>query len=584
MALANPWDSLGVTDQPLSSPEFSQDPAHQQAIQGYAKAVAAGQVTPEEGVARLKKFGAISGKVKPEDLHPLVQQEMGQPAEASQMAPDGFVGPTSSLHPAQGSATPGGPSVLAMSQNPTGANPLAMGDDDPSMKVNLSHVNDIETSNTKDLHSVTSRRFDPTEDRARLIFARGHQVPYSYDDKTGKYTYDFGNETEDPNHPISKMGQSLDKLQEVFNMGNSIDAGKGPLQSVNLAPLAALARTWNKQSGFQDDTGEGYVPPQTPESSRADKFKELEALQKNKMDLQRGVYENMKTNTPSNTIQDTLAAMAGMKHEEGDKDAINSALMRQEQQNWTKAQTIHQANIQGAKRDPVLQAQLKSINSVANVFDLLQKNPNPQIFSESMQNLKAVTTGLTGGQKSGVEERMADYMPSIERDWKNLVQAYGNKVENIPKNDPQFMQLSKELVQARGAIASDLVNDAIVRTGGFDYIYNKYPKLEESRKAWINSISGLSSRIPVGMNEPAIKEAARKAGPKKGSAPPGATGDAGTSAPSQPAAAASPPPTAPKPLQAGNIRVKDVRSGVTGQISEKEFKAPENAGLYQRIR
>lgn len=248
-----------------------------------------------------------------------------------------------------------------------------------------------------------------------------------------------------------------------------------------IQPLAALADYVSSQSGNRGTASEGVknISSATPAQQAQMLLKYQEDQQKRKDDLAKLLISSSST---LNKNRDKEVIVTGDM-----TGGMNTPRAR--------AERFHNEVLRKLDNNPNLSKQLQSANAMENALDMLSgKNGidvNPQLFHEGMQ---AIRLNLAGAGRSGVGERSANYMDSLEKEWDNILQKWGNKVESIPPNDPQLVQLKRELEHARGMMKTQrgrLMNSI---TSGNEYLYDNPDNadLKMSLENKIKSFEGIT--------------------------------------------------------------------------------------------
>lgn len=205
------------------------------------------------------------------------------------------------------------------------------------------------------------------------------------------------------------------------------------------------------------------------------------------------------TDTTENTVDNSIEATAT-----DPKAKANSAANVKERMDRADYRTLFNS----IDKDPVLKTQLLAGNSLVTQFhQLALPNITPQQVSEGMQTVRNTTTGLSGGSRSGVSERAETYMSSIDREFANLVQKWGNNVQNIPQNDPQFIQVKQELAAAYDSLSHERRSLIYAKLPAFQHVLNDHPDWEED----INNYAGGMSSLTGKGKAPSVKGVVTKA-------------------------------------------------------------------------
>lgn len=284
-----------------------------------------------------------------------------------------------------------------------------------------------------------------------------------------------------------------------------------------LKPLIALT---DSQTGSH--LMSGYEPGLSPKDRNTLILKYADELAKRRND-QASEARKAALGLLGDTVTNQLLQKAGLLTQISGDSPSKNMMERQDRQD-------HRTAVNNLQKNPVIQKQLLTSNSIATGFDQIDKMEltSPQQVAEAMQVVRNATTGLTGGAKSGVTERVETYMPNIWRGWQNLVQKYNGSVENIPNNDPQLVQIKKELVQASKSINKEFWALVDAATGGFSEMYKRRDDLKESLLDLTNSYRSLVGNKP-GMSNKEI-DAKAAAATKKQAAPVNTGGDPGMDA------------------------------------------------------
>lgn len=607
---SNPWDSPSPYH--LLDPT---DPQSQAALKGYNIGVSTGKIDPQDGLDRLKKAGIVHPEAQVTDLLP-----QGKVQAANFMGPPPR-GTIVQQTPTQPQSQPSGTDDSIRSSQAGQINPWTMQGSQQPLVVPL--AGDKNTQGDQNKWSSTSTQFQlpPAEMlKAKMLLAQGTTPgtatddqgnskyqqktnaigqpiysdmngdpttkPFEMDDKTGqrmehqpiydtnKPVYDFSKNVTDPTHPVQQQMAGIDRMQDMLNMTARMKAEQGPFASMDLTPAMRMGEIMTGTKGDVDSYQHSANMPESAAALQARFINAQQGIQKDRSDVQKGIYENMKT-MGGGTTSDLMSAMQNTSDQKTLQDTLNKTGQMKDQQDWKTAQMINARNIQGLKQDPNVAKQVMSLNSMKNAFDLLTQQPTPQTFHDAQQAVRNVSTGLTGGSKSGVEERAQTYMPSIERDFQNIQQAWGNNVQKIPANDPQMVQLKKDLQLLHQGVSEETMKGAIARTGGYNYIYEDPrfgPQLKSGLDSLLQSYGGtqggqagagapeapLNMTAPAsGMSKKAIQKSAQAPAVQPGP-PPGATPTGGAT---------------PKPTANGTLRVYSLQHKASGTVTQAEYDA-----------
>jgi hypothetical protein len=485
MPQVNPW----MQD---STPAPSQDDIGK-AILGFHAAVNSGQMSPEEGLSRLKKFGAVHSSTKVEDLLPHMantanterapaydkrgdtRQAQGDTARSNITNPAGAPANTPTMNsvgrrPAQeGPENYGGGPETDYNDTgtgiPGGSSGWAFLGGQPST-VRMNEASDTSNRSDTNKHTITSQILDPQQEKLALQMAMGYEPQQALDmfgkpqvDMYGRPVYDTEKSKINPMHPYQQQQRALQGMENLVKMQHEIGAGAPLSQGVNLAPLAALADAWNAERGVHTNLGAGYTPPETPEASLQRLMGQQGTLAKERMDLLKSLPQNLRAIKPSTTLADTLAQAMENKTASSEKDVLNKGGQIQ----MTQDERSYRQLVHDVKNNPEVRKNVAGITAIKSGLNMLNSpNLNPQLFHEAQINLRAGMQAASGSKTIG-DERMSTYMNNIGVDM--------DTVKQILSMNPQMMDRHAPAVEHFRKVAEEVI-----------------PKLENLRQQHIEAL------------------------------------------------------------------------------------------------
>jgi hypothetical protein len=526
---ASPWD-IGQSDQ---TP---------QAIAGFHKAVAMGIMTPEEGVSRLKKAGVLKADTTVTDLMPGYKGAGGEnSADHERATPFDKLGDTNfqggpmmsqsnlkSSNPNKSDMMtptmnqPGLPSSwLGGGSGNVGRQPAqewegydmpyggGMGVLGMPQTVHLNEKKNEKDTSNQNKHVVSSQVFDPEQNRLRMLTAMGYDIPRAKSefgeesvDAYGRPQYDLAAARPNPLSPVQQQLSQVNRLQDLLKMQNDVEA-KAPLSNnINLAPLLNLA---SKQKAWGTTEGSllpGYQPPENPQQQSSRLMAAQQGLMRDRADIQKGIYENMRTSNPTQTFMDTLAQAFGNKNTEADKDVINPANRMQGAQDERDKRQI----VQNIQKNPELQRTLAGVNTLRLGLNLLNSPElNPQLLREAQVQIR---TGLqmASGSRTGVDERAGTYLTDLGIDAQTIRQALVSDISRLDPRDPVVQHFRNVSNDALGKMNTLWHQQLAAASEGHESVLERHPEYRDD----IARLLAAKGKIGQGVVAPTPK-AARKA-------------------------------------------------------------------------
>lgn len=487
-----PWDD----DVPPPPAGISPDPLHQQALKGYGIGVSLppghpNHIDPDDGLARLKKLGAVPAQAQVSDVLP-VARSLAQGGAGSQP-------PTGGQPPQPGSSQFNGP--LPLTAQTQGKSPLAMGGQPQASQgmavmgqplvVPLSANKDVANDSNKWQTTSVMNQLPPWDTlKAKQLVASGIKPGVAQDDQgqdeyeqkrdaigrplftdsqgnptnaamdpNGKPNqpvydqnrpkYDFSRNEADPSSPVQQQLSGIGRLQGLMGIGANIQAKSPMIAQLNMRPLAALTDAWSKNTAQPSDFSKNYEDPETFQQSQDTFSKYAQGLQKDRSDIQKGIYENMKT-MGGGSITDLLNMQNANTVSQNLQETLNKGGQQQLQAQQRADQIAYRQMLQRLSTNPVLKSQLSGLFSIENSQGIMSGNElNKNSFTEA-QNLSRIGSQVGANVRTTGNEREGTYMQDISKQIGAFLDNYvqGGNLK-IPKNDPQvqhFIGLNNELL------------------------------------------------------------------------------------------------------------------------------------------
>lgn len=489
MAVAQTQDPTQAAPQPAPTDDSDQTQNYtpQQkaaAVAGYKRGVSLGLVDPDDGLNRLKKISAVHPATQKEELldsmgpqqgpDPKPQQIPGQNPWMHDNQNGGWTQPQDDEQPGQ-NVPPS--AARSLNRSPaagfigpkTQAQAIAAGQYQPS---GLAQARDNGTGQTtgssRTMPSLDMSELDPLQ-QAALGYAGGqpqHQNTESQSESNSTGTKNQSGSTRqlfDPqtyqqrmdaaiNSPLfQKQQNNVDRLKQLLNMQQGITANAPPTMSLNLKPLLAYADQLQQQDGHKSNLADSYTPPPTPQQNMITNIGMQQKMLGDDNDLQKSVYENMRTANPNLTLTDLLAANTLNKQDAGTKE-VQGNLQSKLPQVLLGIDRINQrGNINAqntVNKDPIMNTYSQRITGADKILKLMNGADDGKLASTQslLGQLNAEVARLeTGSQSPGLGAAEKTEMNSFQSQLQNVIDTFSGAVTPV--------DLHEKFKQARGMVA-----------------------------------------------------------------------------------------------------------------------------------
>lgn len=313
---------------------------------------------------------------------------------------------------------------------------------------------------TKSSAGITRQLVNPDIYRLKKILAMGGNVPQALDmsgqpqtDTSGQKDqkgnplppgapiYDFGKTTYDPDDPYQKQQTNVDRLKQLLNMQQGITAQAPTMAGMNFKPLLAYADQLQQQDGHKSNLAESYTPPPTPQQNMMTNIGMQQKVLGDDNDLQKSLFENMRTAQPNTTLTDMLAASQLNKQDASSKEVdgnmqnklaqILLGIDRIQQRGGINAQ-------QTVNKDPILNTYSQRITGANKILNLMNAADDGKVASSQamLGQLNAEIARLeTGSQSPGLGAAEKTEMNSFEAQVQNIADTFNGAVTSTDLHD-----------------------------------------------------------------------------------------------------------------------------------------------------